>query len=164
MSRRSAPQGLRLRHRNAGAQASHHLDPVIMFVDVALADDPARFALRVQHKIGVHRDVEIRHPPRIDAEKSRRRDSDRRERNIVDEHRLPDRVCDIAEPSLREGVAEHHHLQRSGTIVVAANQTSRCRRQRQPAKEVSRYVSPLTTSASSLIITLIFGPRKREHH
>ena len=65
--------GLRLRQAHARTQAGHHLDPIIVRIEILLGE-VAGAALGSQQEIGVQRNIEIRRHRGIDAEESRRRD------------------------------------------------------------------------------------------
>src|SRR5205823_5089298 len=80
-------RSLRLGHAYAGAQTAHHFDPVEVSVGIYTSRSGA-----VYEQIGVQRKVEVRRRRRIDSEEFRRRHADHRERHIIDENRLSDRI------------------------------------------------------------------------
>src|SRR5207247_2072767 len=77
---------LRLGKGDAGTQARHDLQPVV----VSFEELPCRRdrGIRYQQKAGLHGEVQVRNVGGVDAEELRRRDPGHRERDVVDPNGL----------------------------------------------------------------------------
>src|ERR1700756_20732 len=78
---------LRLGHAYAGTQAAHHFDPV----EVSVGIHTSRLGT-VHEQIRVQRKIEVRRRRWIHSEEFRRRDTDYREGNVIDENRLSNSI------------------------------------------------------------------------
>ena len=67
------------------------------------------------------REIEVRRLGWIHSEKARRRHADRRERNIVNLHYLPDCAGCVAETRLGKSVAQHYDSWRPGSVAFWDN-------------------------------------------
>ena len=119
-------------------QPSHHLDPVIVRVEVGTS------RAWIEEEAGVHREIDLRRGGRIDAEELWRRHPDHGERHVVDENLLSDGACGIAEALLAVTQAQDRDRRGAGAIVIGKDQATRRRRHREPAKEVAGDVLALS--------------------
>src|SRR5262249_44644072 len=85
-------------------------------------------------------EIKVRRLGRIHSEKAQRGHTDRRERNIVNQHLLPDSVGRVTEPRLGKSVTQHYDSWRPGAVVIARNEAACCRHGTQPLEVVSGNV------------------------
>ena len=126
-------RGLRLHYAHARTQARHDFDPIVVRIEISIGD-VARSSFLLQQEVGVQRNIEIGRRRGIDAEKSRRRDSRYRERDVIDQDELPGRARCIAEAPLTEREAQDSDRRRSRPIVIRNNHPPGSRRHGEPTK------------------------------
>ena len=125
-------RGLRLHYAHARTQARHDFDPIVVLIEISLRDvaRPPFF----QQEVGVQRNIEIRRRRGIHAEKSRRRDSRYRERNVIDQYELSGRARCIAEAPLTEREAQDSDRRGSRSIVIRNDRAPGSRRHGESTK------------------------------
>src|SRR4051812_22921854 len=95
---------LRLGHAYARAQAAHHFEPVEVWIRI----QASRRGTLYEHN-RVQRKIEVRSRRGVDSEEFRRRDTDHREGNVIDENRLSDRTRRAPKAILAGSKADYGH-------------------------------------------------------
>ena len=137
----SRQRGLGLAHADAGAQAAHHFQPVIIVVE-----EPALLVIggvRGEQRGGVQGQVHLGIRIRVDTEEPGRGNSDDGERSVVDQDRPSDGGGAAGEAALPVLVTENRHGRRPAAIVVVRDQASGRGRHAEAAVETARHEQPI---------------------
>ena len=129
---------LRLGEGDAGTQARHHLEPIV----IPFEELPSRWGRRIrfQQKARLHRNIQVRNVGGVDAEEFRRCDPGHRERDVVDPNGLSQGRFRTSEAPLTEGKTHHGDRGRSRPIVIGDHQASRGGCDAEPEKIVAGYI------------------------
>ncbi len=126
--------GLRVRQRNAGPQAAHHIGPIEVRIDehrvVLVAIIPGERGT-------VHdRDVEHRRRAWGDSEEFGCGDSRDRKWDVIDADGLANGRRISGEPAAPVVITENRHLRSPGKVIVIADEPARSRNDSEAAEEV----------------------------
>src|SRR5258708_36904181 len=112
---------LRLSKADTWTQPAHHIDPIVVPLEVVLRSKTKLVAGSEQF-VGVHRQIHVRSRRWIHAEEFRRRNAHHGEWRVVDENRLSGRVGGPSETPLTEPVTHDGYRRRSSPAGVRRQQ------------------------------------------
>jgi hypothetical protein len=106
---------LRLRQTHTGTHPADHLNPIAVLVDVF--GPGIGSGTRGEHRVGVHRKIDVYGVARIHTKEARRGHSNDAERDVVQQDDLADCVSDLPKTAYRVIKACNRHGRRAKTIV-----------------------------------------------
>ena len=128
-----------LKEADAGAQAGHHLDPIIVLVEIVARCGPPGRA-RANQQFRVHGEIEIRRRGWVDSEEFRWGDANHGEWDVIDQNGLTHGSRCSAETFLAETDIEDSDRGRARTVVIGNDEAASGGTDAEPTKVISGYI------------------------